>query len=435
VKTGKLVKKTIIFSAMFGIILLGILTSAQAALELGVKDTIAAALKTSKAAQISQNNVKRSQAVYEQSRSGLLPHLNANATWTNNTEYPASAENTKDYDLKSGISVTQLLWSFGKVSAAVDAARKSVEAIRLQDKAEKLDIIYTAKLSYYTVLLAKNVLSVAQESYDAAVENKKLLQQRAQSGRNSKRDIVKMDADIAARIPQLSDARAQCQTALKTLNTLINVSLDTEIELTDQFSVNNQDISFEQELNKLYANEPSLKALEAQSKAAEAVLSSKRADTLATVSLFARGDYNGGSNDKKYIGSEAIDTFASAGISVNVPLWNGGEKWAVIGQAKADRDNAWLALGQAEENLVLALKVAIGEYTEYQKTLAANNQAVSLAAESYKLTRDMFETGQVSLTDLNDAEQLLTAQKLLQQQTMYNIAVTKAKIERLTVKE
>ncbi|MFH1062861.1 MAG: TolC family protein [Candidatus Omnitrophota bacterium] len=417
------------------IALLSLASSVYAGLELGLKDTIDAALKTSEAVKISENNIKKSQAVYKQSRSGLLPHLNANATWTNNTEYPVSAEKTTDYDLKSGISITQLLWSFGRVSAAVDAARKSVEAIRLQDRAKKRDIIYTAKLSYYSLLFTQNVFLIAQESYNSIVANKKLLELRAQSGRNSKRDIIKMDADIAARIPQLSEARAQCQTALKTLNTLVDLPLDTKINLIDQFPVNNQTISYEEQLNKLYANEPALKALDAQIKAAEAMLSSKRADTLATVSLFAEGDYNGGSNDKKYIGSEEIDTYASAGISVNVPLWNGGEKWAMIEQAKADRDNARLERKLEEKNLLLSLKTGIEEYVEYLKTLDANNQAVRLAEESYTITRDMFETGQVSLTDLNDAEQLLTSQKLQQQQTLYNIAVTKAKIERLTVKD
>jgi len=427
IKTKKLV-------LIFGILLLRT-SLAYAGLELGIKQTIDAALKASESLKISENNLKKTNAVYKQVRSGLLPHFNANAAWTHNNEYPVIADKTTDYELSSGISVTQLLWSFGRVSSAVDAAKKSVKVVKLKQRATQRDIRYTAEISYYTLLLTEKVFLIAQESYDTIVANKTLLEQRSQAGRNSKRDIIKMDADIAARIPQLSTARAQQQTALKTLNTLIDVPLDTEIKLTDQFPLDNQDISYEQQVNNLYANEPSLKSLDLQIKAAEAVLDSRRADTLATVSLFANSDYNGGSNDKKYIGSDSMDPYASVGIRVNVPLWNGGEKRAIIEQAKVDKDNLRLQRIQEEENLLLALKVAVEEYAEYKNTFEANNQAVRLAKESYDITRDMFESGQVSLTDLNDAEQLLTSQKLRLEQTLYNIAVTKAMIERLTLKD
>jgi len=418
-----------------GILLLGWTSLAYAGIELGVKETIDAALKASESLKISENNFKKSTAVYKQARSGLLPHFNANATWTHNDQYPLSADKTTDYELSSGITATQLLWSFGKVSAAVDAAKKSVEALKLNKQVKQLDIIYTAKLSYYSLLFAKKAFLITQESYNTIVENKTLLEQRSQAGRNSKRDIIKMDADIAARIPQLNDARSQWQTALKTLNTLVDLPLNTEIELIDQFAVNSDNFIYEQQVSKLYANQPLLKSLDAQISAAESVLSSRRADTLATVSLFASSDYNGGSNDKKYIGSDAMDPYVSAGIRVNVPLWNGGEKRAIIEQAKTDRDNLLLLRKHEEENLLLGLKVAVGEYTEYQNTLEANNQAVRLAKESYDITRDMFESGQISLTDLNDSEQLLTSQKLRLEQTLYNIAITKAMVEKLTLKE
>jgi len=71
------------------------------------------------------------------------------------------------------------------------------------------------------------------------------------------------------------------------------------------------------------------------------------------------------------------------------------------------------------------------EYEQYKNNLAANTEAVELAQELFKQAQEMFSSGQVALTDLNDAELLLTNQRLNKEMTLYNINVTLAKIEKL----
>jgi outer membrane protein TolC len=60
---------------------------------------------------------------------------------------------------------------------------------------------------------------------------------------------------------------------------------------------------------------------------------------------------------------------------------------------------------------------------------------VTLAEESFKIIQEMFEAGQSNLTDLNDAEILLTNQRLRREITMFNIRVTRARVEKLTLRE
>jgi outer membrane protein TolC len=94
------------------------------ALKLSLDDVVARALETSEDLKIKENNVVKGQSVYRESRSGLLPHINANASWTRNTDYPGTAELT-DYQMSGGISASQLLFSFGRVGSAVSAAKQA----------------------------------------------------------------------------------------------------------------------------------------------------------------------------------------------------------------------------------------------------------------------------------------------------------------------
>jgi outer membrane protein TolC len=104
-------------------------------------------------------------------------------------------------------------------------------------------------------------------------------------------------------------------------------------------------------------------------------------------------------------------------------------------QSKADREIAVLKKRQLSRNLLLELKKASLEYKQYKDNLKANIEAVNLAEESFKQTQQMFAAGQVALTDVNDAELLLTNQRLNKEMTLFSINITLARIEKLITGE
>ncbi len=118
-----------------------------------------------------------------------------------------------------------------------------------------------------------------------------------------------------------------------------------------------------------------------------------------------------------------------------MPIFSGFETSAKIEQAQIDLQNAELTYKRTKENLVLTLQNAVSDYHEYINNLKANDDAVRLAKESFMLSQELFTTGQISVTDLNDAELQLTNQRLGREQTLFNINVTMAKIEKLTKME
>jgi len=93
--------------------------------------------------------------------------------------------------------------------------------------------------------------------------------------------------------------------------------------------------------------------------------------------------------------------------------------------------SAILKKSQLSKDLLLELKKAYLAYEQYKENLKANIDAVNLAEESFKQTQEMFSSGQVTLTDLKDAELLLTNQRLNKETTLFNINITLAKIEKL----
>ncbi|MFA5350517.1 MAG: TolC family protein [Candidatus Omnitrophota bacterium] len=401
-------------------------------LQISLDETIKRALATSEELKIKEREIDRAQGVYRETRSGILPHISAELSWSHNLDYPDSAASSySDHEFNSGVSASQILWSFGKIAYAVNSAKKTVEASRFNREAGRQEIIYTAKLSYYSSLLARNALSITEKSYANVLENKKLLGDRSYGGRSSKYEIIRMNAEVASRIPTVNEARTQFDSATETLRKIIDVDLESKIELSGDFQGKYDDFKFETLVAVMNEYEPSLQSFSKAIESAEEKVKSRHASFLPTLSAFASWSYRGGSNEHPFLNGNELDNYSLAGFKVSIPIWEGGEKQAQLTQSKADKEIAVLKKKQLGKNLLLELKKAYLVYKQYKENLKANIDAVNLAEESFKQTQEMFASGQVTLTDLNDAELLLTNQRLNKEATLFNINITLAEIEKL----
>jgi outer membrane protein TolC len=407
----------------------------QEVLRVSVEEAVSLALRKSEDFQIAANELDKMRYQYKEVRSAIYPHIEGEVTWAHNPEYPDfAADTTKDFSLDTGVTVNQVLWAFGRVSSAIRLADKYIVIGRYNKDIARQEIVYNTKLSYYSVLLAGRTLAIVQSSYENARKNKRLLEKRASSGRSSKRDNIKMAADIASRLPRVNDAQAAFDSAVRTLKIILGVEPSVYVELTEDFAQRYDPLNHEEISESLHENEPTLQALRKQIEADEVMIKLKRANFLPTISAFATWNYRG-IGDTYEIRGDNLDHYAVAGLKVSVPIWLGGETGAQLSQAKIDKENDMLRLQKTTKEFVLELDNAHSEYHASIHTLEANTKAVALAQESFNMTRDLFESGQVSLADLNDAELLLTNEKLSMALTLYNVNKALAKIEKLAVTE
>lgn len=403
-------------------------------LRISLKDAIAMAIEASEDVQIQDNEIFRQNSKLRKERAEIYPHISTLTKWSSNYHYPniASTASTRHYSFDAGITVDQTIYKFGRISSAISEARKQIEISQWNRETTKQEFIYIAKLAYYNAYLAKRTFEIAQESHKQAQENKTILESRSASGRVSKYDNIKIAADIASRIPTVNNARASLNSALQTLKTIIGIDAEKNIDIIDSFTAAYQTFNRENLIKELFEKQPELKALEKTIAATEDTVQEKRAEYFPEISAFSTWN-NKGSGSEYDIGSDNLYNYGVAGLEVSLPIWEGGERKEELQQAKIDKKNAELNLQKRTKDLFLEFDIAIGEYHEFIKTLEANIEAVRLAKESFKMSQDLFRSGQISVADLNDAELLLTRGKLNKEIALFNINTTLAKIEKLTL--
>ncbi|MFA5089001.1 MAG: TolC family protein [Candidatus Omnitrophota bacterium] len=405
-------------------------------LALDMDKAIEMALAASEDLKLQDNEVFRKRSEQKEEASYLFPKVMGEAGWSNNFEYPDIAETAavKDYSVNAGVTVSQTLFTFGRISNAISAARKAFEASRFDRDGTKQEVIYNAKIAFYNTQLAEKVLKIAEESYTNVLQNKEILESRAAVGRVSKYDNIKISADIAARKPAVNNARADFASAMESLKVVIGADSKVSLSLADNFKREYPEYARQDLALALYHNQPAIKALAKNIEQKEALIRSKKATLLPEVSAFATWNHKGDSDDY-YIGGDNLNDYGVAGFKVSVPIWVGGIDREKLYQAKIDKNDAELKYKQGQEQYLLMLDNALNEYREYKKTLEANEEALRLAGESFRYSQELFGSGQVSVTDLNDAELQLTNAKLNKEMTLFNLNKALAVIERLTLME
>src|SRR5690606_8147148 len=161
----------------------------------------------------------------KKSRSYLFPTLTANASIQKFYILPEKR-------LPGGIRIdgaeftlTQPLYTFGRLSSGVRMAEIDKEMTLNSAKATVGEIQKAAKALFYSAAFNKYLLEIAQDSLKNANNNKKALEERVQFGSINQNDNIKMQADVAGREPLLYEAKKGYQAALEDLSYF----LDTEV--------------------------------------------------------------------------------------------------------------------------------------------------------------------------------------------------------------
>ncbi len=400
---------------------------------LTLPETISRSIKESEDYQIQKNEVVKSDYKTKETRSILFPQVTGEVTYLDNIRFPSLPHTRlmKDFNLDAGVNVNQIITTFGKISSSIRAMKKLTAMNKYREESVKDEVVFNSKLLYFNVYFAKRMLQIAKESYENTLKSKDLLENKSEMGRVSKRDNIKVLADIAARVPMISNAESSYAIALESLRKAIGADPTSDIELTEGYRTSYENFDIQQALAHLEHSQPILKALQQSISAQNDLVKSKKAEYFPTLSAFFRYNYKGSSDDY-FIGENTLFNYTAGGLNLQIPLFYGNRTRDRIKQSTSDRDNAVLTYKKTKKNLELELEKAMTEYRELIQTLPANNEAVSLAEESFQLSQNLFSSGQLSTTDLDDAEMMLTSQKIKKETTLFKLQVALAKIERLT---
>lgn len=311
------------------------------------------------------------------------------------------------------------------VDAAIDGARYDREGAG----ASYEEALQTAKLTaisdYYTLIMYRNLVDVAQQSvrdYDGHVTN---VQAQYNVGLVASSDVLAARTNLADAQTTLITRQNSADVAETDLNIVIGYPVSTSIETADkEMRYLPYNVTLEQAKAYALLHRATLVKSAMDVKSAEESVKQAKAGYLPTVSLTAGKNY---ASDDNYRGTS--NNGWSVGANASLDIWDGGSTRNTIKVREAQLESAKEANLAAVDGVLYDVESAYLNLRAAEQTISSTKVAVEEGQESFRIASLRYRAGVGSNLDVLDAETSLTTARNNYVQALYNYNIYVATLE------
>ncbi len=355
--------------------------------------------------------LKATDATVAIAKAGGRPQLSATAGINKDLSRSGILEtNAHGPTLSVGADVSMPLFTGGRVSNSIKAAKTRVEAGRATLRGVEGDVFVQAVSAYMDVIRDRAIVELNHNNVKVLQTNLEATQDRFQIGDVTKTDVAQSQARLELGRANLALAQGQEAASEQEYRRVIGHEPG---DLAPPPPLPPLPATGEEAVRIALANNPDIEASSRAAQAAAYDVNVARAQRLPTLSAVGSGTYVdefGG----HIAGVPSTGGQTSIGLSTTIPIYQGGEPAARIREAQAFQGQALEQAIGAERGVVALARSAFALYKAAQGAIASQETAVQaneLALEGARAERSV---GTRTVLDVLNAEQeLLNSQVAL----------------------
>ena len=230
----------------------------------------------------------------------------------------------------------------------------------------------------------------------------------------------------------LINAKNSYDVAIASLNNVMGLPTDTELNLTDSLDYNVYEIPLEECTAYARRNRPDVLIADYQVAIAEAGVQQAKAGYMPKVSAQASKSWAGDSP----FGSEETDLRYqnnnnwTAGVVVSWDIWDNNVTQSKVNQSKAAVAKAEAAAENTRQSGDLEVRTAYLNLKAAEKSINTTQVAVDKAQEDYKIAQVRYAAGVGTNLDVMDAEEKLAQAQTNYYTALYNYNSSKAALDK-----
>lgn len=329
----------------------------------------------------------------------------------------------------AGLTLTQPIYTGGKISAGRQMARLGRQIADQQLRMTRMDVLVDADNAYWSYIAVRRKVRML-ESYSTQMDTiYKQTSSAVAAGMAIENDLLRIEAKRTEIEYQLQRARNGADLCRMTLCNVIGAPLDTAIEPTDTtFNIESPTA-----MSLDIARRPEVGLLEKQIDVNMQRIRDARSEMLPTVGLSAGYSYYGNIKLKGFADmgngttvpytQEFRDGIGIAMLAVKIPIFHWGESRKKLHKARYELDNSQLELQRNMRLMSIEAQQAVQNVEDGYRMIHTAESGLRQAEENLRVMRNRYAAAMSPLTDLLDAQsQWQQAQSnLIEAQTQYMI--------------
>lgn len=386
---------------------------AAGALDLSLNQCKEMALQTDEDIKIAQNHLKQSSLDKGVARAAYFPKIDGTAGGfylTPNSTMGDLMEIQMKGVYLAGFSLTQPIYTGGKIINANKLAGLGEDVAKIQMEATRMDVLASAEKSYwmYVAVLSKiDMIRAYMTQLDSIYDYTRTAYELGLTTELSLTRVDTRRSELEYRLRQAESGADLCRLALCRI---IGVEDSMEIVPTENL---NDFISQPQGFFGIESR-PELHLAQKNVEAKKYDVKMVLADYLPTIGLQLGWNAFGNLKMKSFVEgpdgnyypyTSSVDYKGFVGaVSVSVPIFHWGEGYKKVKRAKLEVENAILSLEKNRKLMVLQAQQAYSNYTDGEGLIESAQKAFRESEMNLEMMRDQYAHGLMTLTDLLEAQ-------------------------------
>ena len=393
------------------------------------------ALANNQGLKIAGERIRESEGRKQETFGNFLPRLSASGSYTRLEESPRMTVFFGGYEetfelgpenlYSTQLTLRQPLFTWGKIYHGDKQARLNYRLVNEEYKKVKNSLIFDVKKAFYSVLLARQFVIIAEEAVEVADSHYKTTRALYKEGKVSDYDVSRAKVQLVNNQTNLIKAKNNLKLAREELSILLNAELEKDWEVKGEFPFEKREVGLEDALGKALGERAEIRQLMIQEEMAKTSIKLAKAENRPNLDFLANYQYtNPFYNREEWGGSW------NAILSLNFPLFSGFSDLGRVKQAKAGLEQVKILESQVEERIKLEVKKAIFDMEEARERIEAQRENVELARANLRIAKERHRQGLMSEIELRDAQLSLTQAETDYFQALYDYDVASAFLDR-----
>jgi outer membrane protein len=344
-----------------------------------------------------------------------------------------SIEVGRDNTFNGGISasmpiIAPTLW------ATVKMTEVELELVNENARSSRIALLDQIKKTYYQILYNQDTYNVYKQSYKNSIDNANNILQKYKQGFVPEFEWIRADVQMKNSGTALVYAEKGVSIAILQLKMLMGIDMFVNIKVEGKLSeYENQlyESILKVDTSQINSN-TNLKLLDIQIKQLDHTRKINMSSLLPMLSVSFNGQYMSMVNDNQiFTNKQTWFPYATAGLSLSIPIYQGGTKINKDKQMRFQREQLELNRENYKRSLEFNYISCIENIKNAIEKIQSNKESLRQAEKALQIARKRYEVGAGTFLDLISSDEANTRTGLQYNQSIYEYLTAFADLEKL----
>ncbi|GLR19864.1 membrane protein [Portibacter lacus] len=334
-------------------------------------------------------------------------------SWRNNKTAIANLSENSNKAFSNNLYLTfnQPLFTYNRRQMALDELELNYENANLEYAIQRLTLEKTITSQFFDVYLAQLNLDIAKEELKNTSKNFEIIKMKVEANLLAKEELYQAELNFANAQLSIQDNELALANAEEMFKREIGIDLDEDIRLVTELDAQqvlvDLDRAVEYALNSRLELRQRRITIEKSFFEMERTKSMNefRADVQLTLGIFG---------DNRNFGNvyESPTSNPSVGLSLNIPIWDWGERKERIQAVEVSIKSQKLELQEDEKQIRMDIRRAYRSVQTQMPRIEIARKNVENAERTYDINLERYINGDLSGIDLNQFQTQLSSKKI-----------------------